>query len=74
MDATVTESPTIPETQRCSYQAELNLHQTTFLSRCQLRLGHSGGHLAELPALPAFAPSVPRARLPRHHEKEESRR
>ncbi|MFC0487960.1 hypothetical protein [Sinomonas atrocyanea] len=60
----MTESPTIPETQRCSYQAELNLHQTSFMSRCELGAGHRGGHLAELPtvpglAVPALKPSGP---------------
>lgn len=55
MDTTVTESLTIPESQRCTYRAELVLHQTSFMSRCELHVGHRGGHLAELPALPSLA-------------------
>jgi hypothetical protein len=57
---------TLPEGQRCTYEAELDVHQTSFMSRCQLRLGHRGGHLAELPArlsLPAGPVSKPRAVL-----------
>lgn len=52
MDTTVTESSALPESQRCTYRAELELHETSFMSRCELRVGHRGGHLAELPALP----------------------
>jgi hypothetical protein len=63
MDTTVTESPALPESQRCTYRAELELHQTSFMSRCELRVGHRGGHLAELPALPSLAGSPART----HH-------
>ncbi|GAB2736022.1 hypothetical protein [Sinomonas soli] len=62
----MTESMTLPEGQRCTYEAELDVHQTSFMSRCQLRLGHRGGHLAELPgrlALPAGPARKPRAAL-----------
>lgn len=67
MDTAVSESPTIPEGQRCTYRAELEVHQTSFMSRCELHLGHSGGHLAELPALPVLAGGparTPRAAVP----------
>ncbi|MDP9883723.1 hypothetical protein J2W21_001217 [Sinomonas atrocyanea] len=58
----MTESSALPESQRCTYRAELELHETSFMSRCELRAGHRGGHLAELPALPSLDGSPARTR------------